>query len=50
MFREGEEGGKARGAICEVRLEVGCEVRHGDEPRGRGDDGTLLRSGAIFEC
>jgi hypothetical protein len=48
MFREGEVGGIAGGAICvDVRLEVVLEVRRGDEAKGRGEGGTEFKSGAM---
>lgn len=49
IFREGEVGGIAGGAICvEVRLEVVLEVRRGDEAKGRGEGGTEFKSGAMI--
>jgi hypothetical protein len=49
IFREGEVGGMAGGAICvEVRLEVVLEVRRGDEAKGRGEGGTEFKSGAMI--
>lgn len=54
-MKAGEERGRAAGGgIWEVRLEVGLDVRRGDVPldeaKGRGESGTLFRSGAILEC
>jgi hypothetical protein len=49
MLKEGEESGRVGGGIWEVRLEVGRDVRRGEAARGRGDGGTLLRSGAILD-
>jgi len=49
MFKDGEVGGIAGGAICvEVRLEVVLEARSGDEANGRGEGGTEFKSGAMI--
>ncbi len=50
MLKEGEDGGRVGGGIWEVRLEVGLDVRRGEEAKGRGEGGTLLRSGAMVDC
>lgn len=51
ILKKGEEGGRAGGGICcEVRLEVVLEVRRGEEAKGRGEGGTLFRSGAMIDC
>ena len=50
MLTDGEDRGRAGGGIWDVRLDVGLDVRRGEEAKGRGDGGTLLRSGAIFDC
>jgi hypothetical protein len=54
-LRAGEDSGiVGGGGIWEVRLEVGLDVRRGDVPleeaKGRGEGGTLFRSGAILDC
>jgi len=48
MFNEGEAGGRVGAAIwAEVRLDMLLEVRRGDEARGRGDSGSVFKSGAM---
>ena len=48
MLKKEDDGGRAGGICCEVRLEAVLDVRRGEDANGRGEGGTLFRSGAIF--
>jgi hypothetical protein len=52
ILRDGEVGPSGIGdaICCDILWDGFCEVRRGDEARGRGDGGTELRSGAIVAC